>query len=79
MELLVIYVIGIPIMFAFLAKRLGEDTSEEHDMSRGRIMMSLLWPLFLPIIIFMWLQTESEERKERERSAEWKRRARGEN
>lgn len=79
MQWLVIYVIGIPIMFAFLAKRLGEDTSEEHDMSRGRILMSLLWPIFLPIVFFMWLQIESEDRKERERSEEWKRRARGGN
>ena len=65
MEWLVLYVIGIPIMFAFLAKRLGEDTSEGHHMSRGRVLMSVLWPVFLPIILLMWLQTQLECRERR--------------
>ena len=75
---LVLYFIVIPMMFSFLAKRLGEDTSEEHNMSRGRIIISLLWPIFLPIILIMAIQTEADDRKERIRSEEWKRKARGE-
>lgn len=79
MPWLILYVVGVPIMFAFLANRLGEYHPEEHDMSRGRILMSLLWPIFLPVILIKMMQTEVEDRKSRMRSEEWKRKARGEN
>lgn len=79
MHWLIIYAVGIPIMFAFLAQRLGEDKSEEHNMSQGRMLMSLLWPVFLPVVLCMWMQTEVEDRKDRARSEEWKRKAGGGN
>ena len=66
------------MMFFFLAKRTGKDTTEDHSLSQGRTIISCLWPIFLPILLIMWIQNEIEDSRHNARAEAWRRRARGE-
>ena len=63
-------------MFSFLVKRTGEDDTRTHAVSQGRLIMSLLWPVFAPIVFAMWVSSKLEEIRDRERRREWHSKAR---
>ena len=72
-----LYVIGIIVMTivqkkgsnASIVSSFSED--ELTEWRRGRLITILAWPVFLPIVIIMWLQTYAEDAAERRRYDKW--------
>lgn len=76
MAIWILYLVGAMVTMVIQAKVnpnqcVVQDKDQKREYDMGVVVSIVAWPVFLPIMAILWLQTCSEETAYRRRHEEW--------
>ena len=74
---IVVYIVGAVVMMAIQSmvnpsQSIAQDKQQKREYDMGVVVSVVAWPVFLPMVAIMWMQSCSEASSDRKRRDEWR-------